>query len=741
MEPVAKIDDLIARVEDDFIRTHLLAAADELRRNTRFGLVFEQHIPETALLFDFPIRPGTTVYKRSDTAARHPLVVQSIVGKTATVAPAGKPTTDLAAPSKTAGGRTGRRAAATKPEKVKLADLLVLKRFGEPIFPTLRPVGEVRRAEAGESPHAAINGENFHVLQLLVHLYEGQFDCIYVDPPYNTGARDWKYNNHYVDSKDRWRHSKWLSFMEKRLLLAKQLLKPDGVLIVTIDEHEVHHLGMLLEQVFKGYLRHMVTLVINPKGTGKHNFARVDEYAIFCVPNLGRSIIIGPPTVPTVPQEPAKGASTLADETLFADTADVEAEDEEEEAGFEKADPADARSYPFPAEELPAWELRHARRRGGESSYRSQRPNQFYPIYVDEERLLVKDVGSSLGSLDEKPDFTPKDGLRPIWPIDDEGNERCWSFIPKSMKELIREERVVLGRYNARRDAWTLNYWQRRPSWKKLKTVWWEKAYDAGTHGTSLLHKLLGRRDAFSFPKSVYAVQDCLAAVVRDRPNALILDFFAGSGTTLHATCLLNAEDNGHRRCVLVTNNEVPVKVERALHKKGYFRGDSKFEEHGVFQVATRLRSEAVITGRRPDTGELVEGSHIGGRPLSQGFAESVEFYELDYLDPDEIELGLKLRELWPLLHFAAASPGSPAKLKPGDAFHMPPGERVAVLLKESHIREFVAALIERSDVTHVWLVTDNERAFADMADVLPPGLVVSRLYGEYIDFFRRSSA
>ena len=140
-----------------------------------------------------------------------------------------------------------------------------------------------------------LNGENFHALQLLRYLYHGQIDCIYIDPPYNTGASDWKYNNRYVDAADRWRHSKWLSFMEKRLVLAKDLLKPDGVLIVTIDEHEIHHLGVLLEQIYIGYVLHTITVVINPKGTGKLNFSRVGEYAIYCIPDNGENVIRGLP--------------------------------------------------------------------------------------------------------------------------------------------------------------------------------------------------------------------------------------------------------------------------------------------------------------------------------------------------------------------------------------------------------------------------------------------------------------
>jgi adenine-specific DNA-methyltransferase len=128
-----------------------------------------------------------------------------------------------------------------------------VKRLGDPIYPTLHPLGSVEKAP-GKPYHAVIDGENYHALQLLLYLYEGRVDCIYIDPPYNTGARDWKYNNRFVDANDTWGHSKWLAMMDKRLRLAKRLLKPDGVLICTVDEHEVHHLAMLLEDVFKDYL-------------------------------------------------------------------------------------------------------------------------------------------------------------------------------------------------------------------------------------------------------------------------------------------------------------------------------------------------------------------------------------------------------------------------------------------------------------------------------------------------------
>ena len=132
-----------------------------------------------------------------------------------------------------------------------VGELMVLQRFGEPIYPGLERSGQRGARRAGAGHHAVINGENYHVLKALTWTHRGKVDAIYIDPPYNTGAKDWKYNNDYVEGDDLYRHSKWLAMMERRLLLAKELLNPaDSVLIVTIDEKEYLRLGLLLEQVF-----------------------------------------------------------------------------------------------------------------------------------------------------------------------------------------------------------------------------------------------------------------------------------------------------------------------------------------------------------------------------------------------------------------------------------------------------------------------------------------------------------
>lgn len=695
---MARIDDLITQIADKQLRQRLESALADMKRRQRFGLVFEEHIPETTALFGLPIQVGSTVQRRSDLEGRTLFRVAAINGK-------GKIRLDPEG-----GG----------PEEFEHEkNLLVVKRFGDPIFPSLTSLGAVRRASPERPHHAVINGENFHALQLLVYLYEGQVDCIYIDPPYNTGARDWKYNNRYVDKNDQWRHSKWLSMMEKRLRLSKRLLKRDGVLICTIDEHEVNHLGMLLEKVFPEYLHYTITVVINPKGREKANFAPVNEFALFVVPDNGEDVIL---------RAPDAGASAASDQDAGNNGEDAEEEAEADEAAAASEEDSESEAQ---------WEYRHARRRGGgaeSSSYRSKRPNQFYPIFIDEKKRKVVKVGKSI-PLGQQPSFKRVGGLRPIWPIDTEGLHRVWAFIPTSMQRMIDDGHVFLGKYHEKRDGWTINYRVPKKNTRKLKTVWWEKAHDAGTHGTEMLKKFLGAQGLFPFPKSVYAVKDALAAVVRNRPNALILDFFAGSGTTFHATCLLNAEDGGTRHSVLVTNNEVDEKTARQLYKQGLGRGDVEFERHGIFAQVTRPRCEAVVTGKRSD-GTKVPGVHIDGRPFAKGFDENVEFFRIDYLDPDEVDLGTQFAAIFPSLWLSAGGIGERPKPKESEML-IPDGAPYAVLFREDKFRKFIKAISGLKALTHVWLVTDSEDAFAEMRSALPGTLRTSMLYRDYLRTFR----
>jgi len=695
---VAELEDLVEQVEDASVRRQLAAAVRDLKRHRRFGLVFEEHIPELAILSGLRIEPDALVHVRTQTELKlHRVILVE---------------DDKALLEPLDGGDQTRHA---------LRDLQVAKRFGDPIFPSLVPLGAVRRSE-NKPFHAVVEGENFHTLQLLLHLYEGQVDCIYIDPPYNTGERDWKYNNRYVDKRDAWRHSKWLSFMEKRLRLAIRLLRPDGVLIVTADEHEVHHLGMLLELpgLFPEYLRYMVTIVTNPKGNFKDNFARVEEYAFFCCPPVGHDVVLGAP----IDYLPDADEIDLNPNELVQD--EVEAV-----VGTEMPELAAAGD----GDEIYEWQ--HARRRGN-NSMRSDRKNLFYPIFIDEQKKIVVRTGPTI-PLDQSPDFSHQDGLRPIWPLDSQGKERTWRFSSATMQAEVDAGNIRLGKYNSRLDSWTINVKRPKKLFKKVKTVWRHKSHDAGTHGTSLLEKLLGQPRMFPFPKSLYAVRDTLATVCAERPNALIIDFFAGSGTTFHATALLNAMDGGQRRCVLVTNNEVEDETAGLLREQGHSPGDSEWEAEGIFEKVTRPRCTAAIEGRRAD-GSPIEGFYLGlDRPMSEGFEENVEFYKLKYLDPDSIDLGHQFEAILPLLWLHSGGIGDRPLAYEGDML-IREGAPFAVLFDEGKAGDFAKRVEGRPDITHVFLVTDSPEAYAEMRGLFAAGRRTTMLYGDYLRNFMLNS-
>ncbi len=693
---LGKLEDLIAQVDDSTLRHSLATAASEAKESRNFGLIFEQHIPETVAVLGLPVRRGQHVRLRSQIETGPDLVVTKATKKSLAL---------------TAGdGATF---------NVEPDDVAVVKRFGEPIYPTLTPLGAVRRSDG--PAHTVINGENYHALQTLLYLYEGQIDCIYIDPPYNTGARDWKYNNRYVDEQDSWRHSKWLSFIEKRLVLAKRLLKEDSVLIVTIDEHEVHHLGMLLRQTFPEAFVQMVTIVVNPKGVAQGRFARVEEYAFFCF--RGES-----------------GVGATDDDFM--------------------SDSATQRNTRF-------WK---GLLRAGTNALPSDGLNLVYPIGIEQARGHIVGVGRTMRDRIEAGEISREncdswlpdpgetvDGYPATWPMRRDGALGVWqakpetlldlneqgflraalrdgqwalSYVPTGIQRKIRDGEIVARNREPDRGPVVL---ERLGDKTRAKTVWKRAEHDAGWHGSVLLRELLGSR-RFDFPKSVFAVRDSLLPIVGDKPDALILDFFAGSGTTMHAVALMNRLDNGTRRSVLVTNNEVSESDGKRLRRDGHSPGDAEWERAGIFESVTRPRCEAVVSGRRPD-GRAVAGEYPDGTPRSEGFFESVEFYKLDYLDPDSVRMGDQLRAVLPMLRLAAGARGA-LPTPDADAWLMPSDASWSVLVDDARFGKFKAALERRPDLTHVWLVTTSEESFARMRSQLPAELRISMLYRDYLRNF-----
>lgn len=348
------------------------------------------------------------------------------------------------------------------------------------------------RTDPEKPTHIMIEGDNFHALSVLAYTHEKAIDIIYIDPPYNTGARDWKYNNDFVDINDAYRHSKWLSMMSKRLKLAKRLLARRGVLICTIDENEHATLGLLLQDIFQSYEIVCVTIIHNPGGIQGKNFSFTHEYAYFVYPSGGKFISLE-----------------------------------------ERDDNPDIRP------------LRNVSK--GEH-LREDAANCFYPIFVrDGEIIGFGDVCQD-DFHPESANVEREDGVLEIYPIDPSGTERKWVFARQSV-ESIRHELTV--EFNRKRKIYDII---RRKVRFPYKTVWTDSKYNANLFGTQVLRNIVDTE--FPFPKSLFAVEECIKAIIHDKDTATILDFFAGSGTTGHAVLRLNGSDTGNRKFILVTNNE-----------------------------------------------------------------------------------------------------------------------------------------------------------------------------------------
>jgi len=696
---MALIETLISQIPDPALREALAREVGDLKKRLNWGLVFERHLPESTRLLSAPIKVGTVVWERRSAKPRR-FRVRAIEGTTLAVTPEAR-------------GEIAAADALTI--RIGRSDVLIEEDLALPVFPTLTSLGAVRNGPPGRASHAVVCGENYHAIEALLAACEEQVDVLYLDPPYNTGDRDWAYNNDYVDPNDQWRPSKWLAFMERRLRLGRRLLKPDGVMVVTIDEHEVHHLGMLLEQMFPEARLQMASIVINSTGQNRvGGLARVDEQAFFCF--FGNA-----------PAPVGNGDDLLSPESKVAD-------------------------------QVVRWERLI---RGGPSSGRTGHPGTFYPVLIDEASRRVVGVGDLL--LEGDPDLTAKiDGWTAAWPMRGDGSHGRWRIGPTKLKGLIERGYVRLGSFDRTRNTWTIMYIadstasliekgairvvgrdgndvvqleraDDKPS--SVKTIWNRSRHAAGVYGSALLADFLGERNQFSFPKSLYAVRDTLEILTHDKPNALVLDFFAGSGTTLHATMLLNAEDDGSRRCVLVTNNEVKDAISKHLVAEGYFRGDPEFEAAGVFEAACRPRVTAAVTGIRPD-GQPVAGTYLDGREYSEGFPENVEFFRLDYQDPAAIEFGMRFAEFHPLLWLMAGGFGEREAIDPRASYALPAGSPYGVLFEPGGMPGLLAALAHRSDVTHVFVVADSESSFADLASALPQVRVV-HLYRAYLETMR----
>lgn len=694
---MSRLTDLLraAKQLDPQLGEDLEAEIRPLQERLPFGLNFERHAPEAVELAGHKIRKGSKVRvlpPRGSTSRgdQRVWVVTAINNGSA----------DITTPS-------GEDVASAT---VDLDDIVLVAEFRDRIYPGLRPDGAVELG--GDKPsHTVINGENFHVLEQLTFTHEQSVDAIYIDPPYNTGARDWKYNNDYVEGDDLYRHSKWLAFMERRLKLAKRLLKPeDSVLVVTIDEKEYLRLGLLLEQTFPEANIQMVNIIINQNGSARAGeLTRVNEFAFFC---------------------------------FFGEAGPVSSI-----RRFRGVEDADAVLGPVRWERL---------QRGANGALRSDRPNLFYPIFIDPETKRIAEVGDPLPADLDRNTVSDREGLVTVWPLSGDQVEKRWQVSHDTLRRLVTDGLAKVGSYNKAQNRWSLSYlnkgqlerWAhgdfaevgrdangvveleaRSAHLRAAPTSWDRQSHSAGEYGSRLLRKVLPDRK-FPFPKSLYAVEDCLEIAVGTKPEAVVLDFFAGSGTTAHAVMRLNHRDHGRRQCISVTNNEVSAEEQVKLRKQGKRPGDTEWERLGICDFVTKPRIRAVITGRTPDD-QPIKGDYrfVDEFPMSDGFEENAAFFTLTYESPWRVSTDRAFAAIAPMLWLRAGAVGRRI-----DAISN--GWEVAdsygIINDLDQSSEFIAALQAAENIRIAYIVTDDEGRYQQIANEIP-NIETVRLYEDYL--------
>jgi adenine-specific DNA-methyltransferase len=703
---VSRLTDLLSQVKanNPELGKELEREFKTLSSRLPFGLNFERHRPESVELPARPVRKGDKVriLPPRGTNQKGDQRLWKVHGFEQA---------------------DGKRAAhvqltgTTEPEvqTVPVGDLVVVAEFRDYIYPGLVSTGKVEHG--GDKPfNTVINGENFHALETLTFTHRGKIDVIYIDPPYNSGATDWKYNNDYVEKDDLYRHSKWLAFMERRLKVAKELLNLQGsALVCAIDEKEYLNLGLLLKQTFPEARIQMVSTVINAKGIIRDNeFSRTNEFLFFVF--FGNHRIT--PEQTRVSNNQVRWAS------------------------LRRSDVESARGTA----------------KGG--------PEQFYPIYVNDETGKIEQIGVPLKHGEDASSVPDIPGCITVLPIRDKGDvlEMNWGLTIPTLKERLRKGYVKAVFSGNKKKKATIYYLTSgliediekgniiiegfeqcgaaQVSYIDGKrsnptTQWAKDSHNSQSHGSDLLRVLIPGRE-FPFPKSLYAVEDVLRIVVGEKTDATILDFFSGSGTTAHAVMRLNRQDGGRRQCISVTNNEVAADEQVALRKTGLRPGDADWEKWGICDYITKPRIAAAITGKTPE-GKDIEGDYkfTDEFPMTEGFEENAEFFTLTYETPVAVSHNRAFARIAPLLWMRAGSTGRRIEKIPEQGWDV--ADTYGLLTDLDEAATFSDAVEARGTVHIAFIVTDDDRRFQSVARRLPNTVEPVRLYESYLTNFRFS--
>jgi adenine-specific DNA-methyltransferase len=653
------LDALVAQVEDETLRNRLDREIELLRGSRRFGLVFDRHLPESVRLPDHPVRKGVSVTLRDESQPDRAWRVAGFTNSTREVA--------------VLDGDGG---------EVATSQLVVIREFGEPVYPGLRSVERLSNGPVNAPWHAVVNGENFHVLQALRSTHREKVDLIYIDPPYNTGNDGWIYNDRYVDTNDRAKSSKWLSFLEKRLTIAHDLLKPTGVIIAAIGDEEHHRLRMLMDQVFgpENFLSNVVWQG-NGKNDAKYTGGGVDYMVVYA----------------------------RSEEAMIA--ADIRWR--EPKPGLERVLAAASRAWRESSGDAAVATRRY---RAELRSMRAElEPAVFRYDQIDQEGRAYQ--ATSLVS----PNLRANLRYALVHPISQnpvETPENGWRYSQEVMNKLMADGRVLFSA-----DETT------RPRFKRYLTDQIDRvalpSFSASRlAGTKRVEVILGDR-RFPNPKDVEVLMRWIRLTARQ--DAMVLDFFGGSGTTTEAVLRLNAEDGGTRQSILVTNNEVGSRQAKQLRKVGHHPGDTEWESLGVFEYVTRPRISTVVKGKRPN-----------GSRYSDGLAANVEFLDLVYLDPGMVRRGREFEAIAPLLWLRAGAVGERIDSLPESGWALTPS--YGILANLDAITPFAVAVADGAIAENVprllFVVTDSETEYQHAVERLPVGIETVQLYEDYLSNF-----
>lgn len=395
-------------------------------------------------------------------------------------------------------------------------------------------------SEAPEAPnHILIEGDNLHALTALTYTHAGKIDVIYIDPPYNTGNKDFVYNDRYVDKEDSYRHSKWLSFMSRRLRIARSLLSDHGVIFISIDDNEQAALKLLCDEVF-GDTNFISSFPWHSRQSLQNDTdLSINHEYIVCYAKNRRQA--------NRRLKASNAASWYTDEGFVFYPIKIDndkySNPDNDPRGPWKADPFDAPHI---------------------------RPNLTYTI------------------------TNPKTGDQHLPP-----RGRHWRISPEKFSSALADGRILFGKNGTGRPQMKVFLYEQE-EYGSIASSWFDAdKFETATHGSKELQEIFKGDKVFTSPKPTALVRELLKLVSLPDIPVIILDFFAGSGTTLHATMQLNADDGGHRQCILVTNNE-----------------------NNICEEVTYERNRRVIQGYTTPKGEKIEGLH----------SNNLRYYRTDFV-------------------------------------------------------------------------------------------------------------